>query len=153
MNNEVVIKKLYSLIEPVVKEKNYELYYIEYVKEFGENYLRIYIDSPNGITLEDCETVSRPVSDILDIEDPISESYYLEVSSPGIDRVLYTDDHLNRYIGSAVSIRLSKLLNGKKQYEGTLLRFNPQDIVIQFENNELSIPREKINIINLKGEF
>lgn len=153
MNNEVVIKKLYYLIEPIVKEKNYDLYYIEYVKEFGENYLRIYIDRSNGITLQDCENVSRSVSDVLDIEDPISEPYYLEVSSPGIDRVLYTDEHLNRYIGSVVSIRLSKLLNGKKQYEGTLLAFNQEDIVIQFENNELSIPREKINTINLKGEF
>lgn len=153
MNNNFIFEKLFNLIEPIVKEKGYELYYVEYVKESGENYLRIYIDSPKGITLDDCEKVSRSVSDMLDEEDPITEAYYLEVSSPGIDRVLYNDNHLTRYIGNTVTLELSKLFNGRKQYEGTLLSFDSENISINFENNDMAIPREKIKVINLRGEL
>jgi ribosome maturation factor RimP len=152
MINNIITEKLFSLIEPIVKEKDIELYHIEYIKEFGENFLRIYIDSPNGITLDDCEKVSRPISDILDVEDPINESYYLEVSSPGIERVLYTDNHLSRYIGSTVLIKLSKLFNGKKQFEGTLSGFDQEQIAVNTDNDNIKIPRDKIKTINLKGE-
>lgn len=153
MNKEALVEKLLDLVQPIVKETNYELYHLEYVKESGENYLRIYIDSPNGITLDDCEKVSRAVSDMLDIADPIPESYYLEVSSPGIDRILYNDIHLNRYIGNNVTIKLSKLFNGKKLYEGSLLDFNPDYITINFEGNSLDVPRQLIKVISLKGEL
>jgi ribosome maturation factor RimP len=151
MIKEAVIEKLFNLIEPIVKEKNFELYHLEYVKEFGENYLRVYIDSPEGITLDDCETVSRPISDLLDVEDPISEAYYLEVSSPGIDRILYNDNHLSIYNGSEVVVKLAKLFEGKKEYAGILSGFDKDEIIISCENQELKIPREKIKTISLKG--
>jgi ribosome maturation factor RimP len=152
MIKDAVIEKLFNLIEPIVKEKGLELYHLEYIKEFGENYLRVYIDSPVGIGLDDCEKVSRPISDMLDAEDPISESYYLEVSSPGIDRVLYTESHLERYKGSQVLVKLDKLFEGKKQYEGVLVGFNSDEISLTMESEELKIPRDKIKIIKLNGE-
>lgn len=153
MNNDALIEKLIKLITPIVMDKNLELYHIEYVKESGENYLRIYIDSPNGISLDDCEKVSRPVSDMLDIEEPINGPYYLEVSSPGIERILYTDSHLSKYIGSEVQIKLLKLLDGKKMYEGTLKDHNSQEVIIASENENFSIPKNKIKTISLKGDM
>lgn len=153
MKQEISIEKFFKLIEPIVIGNNLELYHIEYIKEAGENYLRIYIDRPEGITFEDCEKVSRAVSEILDIEDPIQDFYYLEVSSPGIDRILYTDNHLQKYIGSKVVIKLSKLFEGKKVYEGNLISFSAEDIIINSDDIDISISRENIRSVSLKGEF
>lgn len=153
MSDEILINKLFHVIEPIVTEKKLELYYIEFVKEAGENYLRIYIDSPQGISFDDCENVSRTVSDILDDEDPIQESYYLEVSSPGIDRTLFTDAHMEKYIGSDIVVKLSKLVNGKKLYEGKLISFNSEYVIVSCDNVEITIPKDKIKKVNLKGEF
>jgi ribosome maturation factor RimP len=154
MSKNALIDKLVTLIKPIVSELNYELYHLEFVKEGKENYLRIYIDKENGgISLEDCEKVSRAVSDMLDVEDPIVEAYYLEVSSPGIDRSLYTEEHFQRYIGSKISVKISGLLNGKKKYEGELIRFNSEELVIKDEEQEFSIPRSKVLSVNLRGEL
>lgn len=153
MKKDVMIARLFELIGPVVEEKNYELYYLELVKENGENYLRIYIDTPEGISLEDCEKVSRAVSDLLDVEDPIPDAYYLEVSSPGIERILYTDTHLEKYIGSEVAFKLKKLFNGSKKYEGKLIAFTSEDISVDADGKETAIPREYIDFVRLKGEF
>ncbi|SKA76470.1 ribosome maturation factor RimP [Clostridium sp. USBA 49] len=153
MNNELLMEKILKLVKPIVEEQNYELYHLEYVKEFGENYLRIYIDSPNGISLNDCEKVSRPVSDILDAADPIKESYYLEVSSPGINRILYNDAHLKKYINNLVDVKLSKIYNGKKRFEGILKNFNSNEIIISNDGIDIIIPRDKIKLISLKGDL
>lgn len=153
MIKDAIIEKLFKLIEPIVKENDFELYHLEYIKEFGENYLRVYIESPKGIGLDDCEKVSRPVSDMLDVEDPISESYYLEVSSPGIDRILYTDKHLDRYIGSQVSVKLEKLFEGKKQYEGILAGFDSAEVSLSISDENFKIPRDKIKAIRLNEEL
>jgi len=153
MANDMLINKLNNLIEPIVMEKGCELYYIEFVREGGEHYLRIYIDNEKSISLEDCEKVSRAVSDMLDVEDPISEGYYLEVSSPGIFRTLYNDKHYAKYINSDVVVKLNSLLEGKKQLEGKLLSFNGDKITVEVEGTEVSVPRNKIKITNLKGDL
>lgn len=153
MKNDTIVAKLFELIRPSVEEKNYELYHLEFVKENGENYLRIYIDTPNGISLEDCEKVSRAVSDLLDDKDPIPDAYYLEVSSPGIERVLYTDKHLEKYIGNEVLFKLKKLFNGSKKYEGKLIAFTDDSISVETDGKEIAIPREYIDFVRLKGEF
>jgi ribosome maturation factor RimP len=153
MKLDTMMEKLNELIAPVVRELNYELYHIEYVKEDGEYYLRIYIDSDKGITLEDCAKVSRPISDILDVKDPISDSYYLEVSSPGIYRGLYTDVHLDRYKGYSVEVKLSKSLDEKKVFQGILEGHNDSEISLNINNEEQIIPRDKIKSINLQGEL
>jgi ribosome maturation factor RimP len=152
MIKQALIENLFKLIEPIVNEKSLELYHLEYVKEFGENFLRIYIDSPNGITLDDCEKVSRPISDMLDEKDPISESYYLEVSSPGIERILYNEKHFDRYVGNTVLVQLEKLFEGKKKYIGNLIGYNQDEVILEIENTEIKIPRDKIKSISLNGE-
>jgi ribosome maturation factor RimP len=153
MKDNFLIDKLTELIEPIATSLGYELYHIEYIKEQGEYYLRIYIDKPEGISLEDCEKVSRKTSDLLDETDPISDSYYLEVSSPGIERMLYNNKHLKKYINSNIVVKLSKLFNGSKKYEGKLLSFDDNIITIEYENSNISIPRDIVNKIILKGEF
>ncbi|KYH29887.1 MULTISPECIES: ribosome maturation factor RimP [Clostridium] len=153
MKNDTLINKLNDLIKPIVLKLNYELYYIEYIKENNENYLRVYIDNEKGISLEDCEIVSREISDMLDNEDPIEESYYLEVSSPGIERILYNDEHLHKYVNYDVLIKLSKPHKGQKLFEGKLIDFSKDTITIEAENFKVNIPREKIKKVTLKGEF
>lgn len=151
--NQVNINKLNDIIEPIVVGLNYELYHIEYIREQNQNYLRIYIESPNGISLEDCEKVSRKISEVIDIKDPIDDSYYLEVSSPGIERVLCTDKHLYKYINYNVSINLSKPYEGSRKYEGKLLSFDDSVMTIENDDLNISIPRDKIKKVILKGEF
>jgi len=153
MKNDVLINKLNEIIEPIVKDLNYDLYYIEYIKESGENYLRIYIDSENGISLTDCEKVSRKTSASLDEYDPIPDAYFLEISSPGIERGLYTDEHLRKYIGYDVLIKLTELFEGKRNIKGKLLEFDIEKIVIRFEDLNMSIPRNIINSVNLRVEY
>lgn len=153
MKDNFLLDRLSQLIEPIVLELNYELYHIEYVREQNENYLRVYIDKPEGISLEDCEKVSRRISDVLDKTDPIEDAYYLEVSSPGIERILYNDGHLTKYIHSNVVIKLSKLFNGSRKFEGELLEFNDKSITIKNEISNIDIPRDRVKKIILKGEF
>ena len=153
MENDVLINKLKEIIAPIVKSLNYDLYYIEYIIEAGENYLRIYIDSQNGIKLEDCEKVSRKISESLDEFDPIPDAYYLEVSSPGMERGLYTDEHLQRYIDYDISIKLSKLYEGKRILKGKLIQFDLETIIINSEGLNLSVPRNIISSVNLIAEF
>lgn len=153
MKKESIINNIEVLVLPITERLGYELYYIEFVKENGENYLRIYIDSEDGINLDDCEKVSREVSEMLDIEDPISDSYYLEVSSPGIERELHTDAHLEKHIDSSVTVKLNSVFNGKKKLEGTLKSFTDEDITLLDKNKEIVIPRDKISKVNLRVDF
>lgn len=152
MSNNNLVDGLKKIVEPIVIELGYELYYLEYIRENHENFLRIYIDSNEGVTLDDCEKVSRSVGEQLDLIDPIKDSYYLEISSPGIERRLYTDKHLKKYIGEKVFIKLNTLLNGKRKMEGILIDFNEKSIVID-DNEKVSIPRDKIDIVRLVGDF
>ncbi|MGH4138124.1 ribosome maturation factor RimP [Clostridium sp.] len=150
MKNDTLIQKLIKITKPIVEENNCELYHLEYVKESGENFLRIYIDNESGISLEDCEKISRATSEILDVQDPITDSYCLEVSSPGIERILYDDNHMEKYVGQNVLVNLNSLYEGTKKFEGNLLGFSDIQIEIQYDGNNISIPREKISIVNLK---
>ena len=150
MRSDTLLQKLIKIAQPIVEKNNCELYHLEYVKEAGENFLRIYIDSSNGISLEDCEKTSRGISEILDVEDPITDSYCLEVSSPGIERILYEDNHLKKYIGQNVLVNLNSLYEGVKKLEGNLLGFSDVQIEIQYDGDNISIPRDKISIVSLK---
>ncbi|MBU3208321.1 ribosome maturation factor RimP [Clostridium algidicarnis] len=148
-----LIENLDLLIRPIVEDKGYEMYYLEFVKDDGENYLRVYIESENGISLEDCEKVSRPISTMLDEKDPIAESYYLEVSSPGLNRSLHTEKHYEYSINKEVLVRLNKKLNDNKLYKGTLVSFDNENIVLSIEDEVLSIPRDIIKAMNIEGEI
>lgn len=149
MKNNGLLEKLNKLALPIVKANGFELYHLEYVKEAGENIFRVYIDSDKGITLDNCVKVSKALSDMLDVEDPISEEYNLEVSSPGVFRTLYTEEHLNRYIDNPVLVNLNSLINGKKKYDGMLKSFDEENLVLSVENNDVTIPRSKISAVSL----
>ena len=154
MKKDLLIEKLTQLCKPFVEELNYELYHLEYVKENGEYYLRIYIDKEDGgVALTDCEKVSRNVSDMLDVEDPIADSYFLEVSSPGLNRTLHTDVHYKRFIGSEVFVRFTNALNGKKNVKGILENIDEEAIYVKSENDLVKIPKDKIKSANIDGEI
>lgn len=152
MKKQVLLEKLNILIEPIVTGLGYELYHIEYKKEDGEYYLRVYIDKEGGINLSDCERVSRPISDMLDIEDPIPDSYYLEVSSPGVFRELFNDKHLEKNIGNTVKIVFNGVFNGVKFIIGKLSSFDNENIYIN-NDDQITVPREKIKSISLEGSL
>lgn len=153
MNKNDLIKKLYSIIEPLFENEKLELYYIEFVKEDGENYLRIYIYKDTGVSLSDCETISRKISEVIDTIDPIETSYYLEVSSPGLNRTLYSNKHLFKVIGSDISILLIEKLNKVSHYLGKLISFDDLNLVINVSDEDIHIPRKKIKSISLEGEL
>ena len=152
MKVDALIEKIYQLVRPVAEELNYEIYHIEYVKENGEYYLRIYIDKEGGISLTDCESLSRRVSDIMDEEDPIPVAYFLEVSSPGLNRGLFTDEHYKKQIGKEVLIRFTKSLGGKKNIKGILKEVKEDSILVEADTL-VEVPKDKIKSANLEGEI
>ncbi len=135
-------KKVENLLKEKIENLGYDLYDVEYAKE-GKNYfLRIYIDKPEGIDLNDCEKVNNEISDILDEANYIKDQYFLEVSSPGIERVLRKDKHLEQNKGKEVAIKLfRKDENGKKEYQGILKDFNDETIMLE---DDIIIERKQI---------
>ena len=141
-------EKVEKLLEPKIQEIGYELYDVEYAKE-GKNYfLRIIIDKPEGIDLNDCEKVNNEITDMLDEANYIKEQYFLEVSSPGIERVIRKEKHLKQNIGQEVQVKLfRKDQNGKKEYQGKLLDYTSENITIQTSEEKINIERKNISQI------
>ncbi len=146
--------KVQKLLEPIIENLGYELYDVEYSKE-GKNYfLRIFIDNEKGIDLNDCEKVNNSITDILDEENYIKEQYFLEVSSPGIERILRKDKHLKDNIGNQINVKLFKKdENSKKEYSGELEDFNDIEIIIKQEENQIKIERKNISQIKTIYEW
>ena len=152
MKNDALVTQIYEMVKPIADELNYEIYHIEYVKENWEYYLRIYIEKEGGITLNDCEALSRRVSDIMDEKDPIEEAYFLEVSSPGLNRNLFTESHYKRFVGREIMVKLTKAIDGKKNIKGILKEVNEENIIVEADTL-ISIPKEKIKGANIEGEI
>ena len=143
-----------ALVLPLVQEHAFELVDVEYVKEGGTWYLRAYIDKPDGITINDCEVISRALSDALDEEDFIEDSYVLEVSSPGLGRPLKKDKDFQRSIGEAVELKLYKPVDGSKDYTGILLSFDKDTVTIEKEDgNSAVFQRDALALIRLAFDF
>lgn len=143
-----------ELVSPIVDDKGFEIVDIEYVKEAGEYYLRIFLDKEGGISLNDCESVSRELSEILDVKDPIKDNYFLEVSSPGLDRPLKKDKDFLRYKGRDIEIKLYKPLNGSKQFEGQLVGLDEdKNIVVVIDNNEVEFNKKDVALVRLAIKF
>ena len=164
VKHEEYEKRTEKLLEPVMEANNFELVDVEYVKEAGNWYLRAYIDKEGGITLDDCEMVNRTLSDIMDREDFIDDSYILEVSSPGLGRKLKKDKDFRRSIGNDVDIKFFKARklpagrNGKevhvKELTGTLKSFTKDTITVETEFIEnYEIPRAEISTVRLAIDF
>jgi len=156
MKNDELIGKIEELVRPITSELLYGLYYVEYIKEDGAFYLRIYIDKEEGrVSLNDCEVISRRVSDILDTQDPIEGAYYLEVSSPGLNRGLYREEHFKKVIGREVLVKLTSAINGTKSVKG-ILKDVLEDCIIVVEEEtetEVKILKDTIKYANLEGEI
>lgn len=143
-----------ELVSPIVDDKGFEIVDIEYVKEAGEYYLRVFLDKEGGISLNDCEAVSRELSEILDVKDPIKDNYFLEVSSPGLDRPLKKDKDFVRYQGRDVEIKLYKPLNGSKQFEGELVGLNEdKNIVVIIDDDEVEFNKKDVALVRLAIKF
>ena len=153
MYKENLLIELEKRMASVIKDLGYDLYHIEYVVEGGENFLRFYIENEAGIGLNDCEKVSRAVSDIIDVEDPIDENYYLEVSSPGVFRTLFKEEHFKRYIGEDVTVRLNSLLNGKKKFDAILENIDDENIYVKTEKEVITVSKKILKQVTLNGEI
>ena len=146
--------KTEELLEPIVAEAGFELVDVEYVKEAGTWYLRAYIDKPGGITVDDCEAVSRKFSDILDEKDYIEDSYIFEVSSPGLGRPLKKEKDFQRSLGEDVEIRTYRPIEGQKEFEGVLKAFDKHTVTIAYEDDtEQVFQRNEIALIRLALDF
>ncbi len=145
--------KAEELLLPIVQKLGISIYDVEYVKEGSDFYLRAFIDKPDGVNIIDCENVSREFSDVLDKKDFIDDSYILEVSSPGLGRTLKKDRHFTNSIGQDVEIKLFKPLDGVKEFEGKLVRFDENTIVVEMNDKEQSFVRNDIAIIRLALDF
>ena len=120
-----------ALAAPLVEAAGCSLWDVEYVREAGQWFLRIYIDKEGGVSINDCEAVSRPLSDALDEADPIEGSYVLEVSSAGADRPLKKPEHFDAFMGAEVEVRLYRAVDGRKDHVGTLSGYENGDVTIE----------------------
>ncbi len=146
-------KKAEELALPIIENEGFEFVDVEYVKEAGEWYLRLYIDKEGGITIDDCENVSRKFSDALDKADFIDEAYVMEVSSPGLLRPLKKDRDFQRNIGKPVEIKTFKPIDGEKEFVGELEAFTADEITINTDDKRMNIARKDISLIRQYIEF
>jgi len=137
MAKKSISELVWSLALPIVEKAGCELVDVEYVKEGGSWILRIIIDKDGGVSHEDCERVSQPLNDLLDEKDPISHPYYLEVSSPGLERRLKRPRDYERAIGEPVEIRLFSAVDGRKRYEGRLESFDGKEVSVRLDSGEI----------------
>lgn len=139
-------------LQGYLNEKGLEIWNIEYVKEGRDWFLRLYIDrkAQDGyVSMDDCQAVSEYLSDILDKEDPIEKNYFLEVSSPGMERELFTTKQMQRYIGQDVNLKLYQAIDGKKQFDAKLLGVDDEKLELEIEGKETSVERSKLAKIRL----
>ena len=146
-------EKTERLLIPIAEANGVSIYDVEYVKEGGNYYLRAYIDKPEGVNIQDCENVSRALSDSLDREDFIPDAYTLEESSPGLGRTLKKDKHLQASIGQEVEIKLFKSVDQRKDYAGILDSFDAESITVLVEDIQKNFKRTDIAVIRLALDF
>ncbi|NLC87403.1 MAG: ribosome maturation factor RimP [Clostridiaceae bacterium] len=142
-------ERVEELVKKTIEDLDYELYDVQYAKEGKDYFLRIFIDNEKGIDLNDCEKVNDAINELLDQADCIKEQYFLEVSSPGIERILRKNKHLEKSIEKEVEIKLFKPIDGKKEYVGILKKYNEENIEIEIENENKIIERSNISLIKI----
>jgi len=138
-----------GLAAPFVERAGCTLWDVEYVKEAGAWFLRVYIDKPGGVSIDDCEAVSRPLSDALDEADPIEGSYTLEVSSAGCERVLKKPEHFAAFIGQEVQVRLYRPRDGRKDHVGLLKEYRDGDVTLEANGQSVSFTKQEIAQVRL----
>jgi ribosome maturation factor RimP len=144
--------ELEQLLSPTIQEMGYELWGCEYLAQGRHALLRIYIDKSDGVGIDDCQRVSRAVSALLDVEDPIPGNYQLEVSSPGIPRPLLSSWHYQRYIGQGVQIKTFKPVQGKRKWSGIIISASDQSLLLDVDNEHQELLFSNIARANLTDE-
>ncbi|WP_374443511.1 ribosome maturation factor RimP [Pseudomonas panipatensis] len=147
------LEQLQALLAPVVEALGYECWGLEFISQGRHSLLRVYIDRPEGILIDDCEIVSRQVSGVLDVEDPISGEYTLEVSSPGMDRPLFSLEQFARYVGEQVKIKLRTPFERRRNFQGILRGVEEQDVVVLVDDHEYLLPIDSIDKANIIPRF
>lgn len=148
-----VANKVEDLIMPVIQGNNFDLVDVQYVKEGKEWYLRVFIDKPEGITLDDCELISGEVGQLLDESEPIKTSYILEISSPGIERPLKKEKDYLRFLGSKIMVKTFDAINGQKIFVGQLKEFKEGIVTLTVNERDINISLDKIASANLTVDF
>ena len=141
------------MLRPTVEMTGLELLGIEYISAGNNSVLRLYIDHENGIDVDNCADVSREVSAILDVEDPISSEYSLEVSSPGVDRPLFTKEQYTLVIGETVEVKLGMPLNGRRKFKGKLEAVESDNLVVVVDGQDYELPISNIDKANLVAKL
>ncbi len=147
------LEQLQTLLAPVIESLGYQCWGVEFISQGKHSLLRVFIDHANGIGVEDCEKVSKQVSAILDVEDPIPYEYTLEVSSPGMDRPLFTLEQYEQYIGEQIKVKLRSAFEGRRNFNGSLQGIEDQQIVLRVDNQEYLLPIELIEKANIEPNF
>lgn len=146
-------ERLQLLIEPVVKGLGCDLWGVEYLPQGKYSILRVYIDSLDGVDVHDCERISRQISSVLDVEDPLHGKYTLEVSSPGMDRRLFTLEQFEQYAGANVKINLRSPYEGRRKFSGQLCGVEENEVVIRIDEDEYLLPFEGIDRASIIPDF
>ncbi len=149
----ILEEKIQNLLEPTISSMGFEFWGCEYLAAGKHSTLRVYIDKPEGITVDDCGKVSHQVSAIMDVEDPISSAYMLEVSSPGVDRPLFKPEHFQMQKGRKIKVKSSIPVMGRKNFKGSLVAVNDDGIEIEVDNEIYEIAFVLIDKANLEVEF
>jgi ribosome maturation factor RimP len=144
---------LKAIVGPVVSGLGYELVGVEHLAQGRHSLLRVYVDSENGITVDDCAKVSHQLSAVLDVEEPLPGEYTLEVSSPGMDRPLFELEDYQRFAGRQAKVRLRVPLHGQRKFKGTLVGVRDDNVVLMEDERELSLPFAQIDKANLVAEL
>ena len=148
-----ISEQVWQFSQPIVESCGCSLWDVEYVREGGEWFLRLYIDKESGITIDDCEAVSRAVDPILDEKDPIPESYHFEVCSAGLERTLKRPSDFARFMGEAVMVKLYRPKDGAKEFPGVLTGYEDGAVTITMGDKELRFEKAEVALVRLRVEF
>ena len=148
-----ITEQVRQFAEPLVEANGCSLWDVEYVREGGEWFLRLYIDKDGGVDIDDCEAVSRAVDPVLDEKDPIPESYRFEVCSAGLERVLKRPSDFERFMGSPVQVRLYRPRDGQKEFAGTLIGYDDGRVTVTAGGRALTFDKPEVALVRLRVEF
>lgn len=148
-----ITEQVWQFAEPLVQAQGCSLWDVEYVREGGEWFLRLYIDKGGGVDIDDCEAVSRAVDPVLDEKDPIPESYRFEVCSAGLERVLKRPSDFERFLGEPVLVKLYRPRDGRKEFPGVLKGYKDGDVTISAGGQEITFEKAEVALVRLRVEF
>ncbi len=143
------VRPLTELFEPTIEALQLELWGVEHIQQGKYSLLRIYIDADQGITADDCANVSRQLGALLDVEDPIAGEYTLEVSSPGLDRPLFTAKQFEQFVGSEVSLRMRSAIEGRRKFQGSIVKLDGDNIFLHVDGEDYELPHADIDKANI----